>query len=1053
MNKNILRIPVPDSKLERESLSSKIFKKGGYGALDESDQVLSAFTPAVTPTTSVPGSWNDEKNPSEKTEGGGYTAAEEEEKVDQKMRRNYRGRYENRRQSAPDWGSRWAAEMKRMEGNGEPSHEDIMLAAGIVADATRGFSYQEGDQAQRNSIFPLYLSTRGKHRNSSFHISGPYSSFLRYCRPFGDIYQIGMVVVAVLHCSLLGLELPSTDQEHLPPFKAFRLLPLSIESLELLIIMVYLGDLVLMFTLKGVKSTLEQRWNITYMILCALFIVDITQAMILTEEDLVFRGHAGRWLTRPLRSVFIVIKIRTLRQLVAAMLKATLKVFEVMVLALVLITFYAVIGVALFKDDYRNLKDSQFRDSFSSFGRASLSLTVLLTTENYPDVFFPALNGNYGPVLASLYFFTYFVAGVWALFNLILAVIFDSFQDQRVKAVVRQRVREHSALVKAHNLLSRPVRTFRSLSGPNSPKQEGEGRGEPDEGDLTQKEERGSYAKLRRRRNTVDERKHRARPETIKGVSFKIFTNFLQYLDTHRNRRLEEVRVMFHTMCQPNVLGVQRRQWVRLLDVLQLRITKLKLGRYKRHRSRKRESGNSSVAVSANTDAGKTNADALNTSSESLGPAREERVESETSEGENMPVKATSHRVKWRKRASTESPRKLPRYLTKSRISSVEGSTQDLEESSSTLLPIQEQTVQSSFSRCLGAIWRPRLLAQIGFQAAIYLSAFALTLYGDPDQEFLGNVLSVLCMCVFMAELLMYSTDIGFKPYFKEHPADVGIAISSVFVELCLFGRWLAIGRSVRVLRVVTTNRRLRRLVKSLIGTLQTVLWLLVLLAVVFYIFVVIGIQLFSYRALGREPYHKIESFDGFWNAVLSLFQISTTNNWNDVMFTVLPDTRLSYSLYFVSFYFIVCMVVLNVVTALIIQGFSRNQELVEEESWKIHTRDGFFKITRIAPWAHQIVQNAQPALRDKELLEDAKEIIDDSHELGFSSRKDADDGQRAGARKGRGSKTIRRRQGSSQNLISSSAENSAHDLSSLADGCEDQRPPKLTIQTVPPLE
>mmetsp|Transcript_4428 Transcript_4428/g.10420 ORF Transcript_4428/g.10420 Transcript_4428/m.10420 type:complete len:181 (-) Transcript_4428:148-690(-) len=137
--------------------------------------------------------------------------------------------------------------------------------------------------------------------------------------------------------------------------------------------------------------------------------------------------------------------------------------------------------------------------------------------------------------------------------------------------------------------------------------------------------------------------------------------------------------------------------------------------------------------------------------------------------------------------------------------------------------------------------------------------------------------------------------------------------------------------------------------------------------------------QTFSYRAVGKSPYQKIESFDGFWPAMLSLFQITTTNNWNDVMFTVLPDTRLQYSLFFISFYFIVCMVILNVVTTLIIQGFSKNQEFVEQESWMIQTRDGIFKITRVEPWSYQTVESSQSALRDRELLEGVKELLADA--------------------------------------------------------------------------
>ena len=94
-------------------------------------------------------------------------------------------------------------------------------------------------------------------------------------------------------------------------------------------------------------------------------------------------------------------------------------------------------------------------------------------------------------------------------------------------------------------------------------------------------------------------------------------------------------------------------------------------------------------------------------------------------------------------------------------------------------------------------------------------------------------------------------------------------------------------------------------------------------------------------------------------------------------MFTVLPSTRMAYSVFFVVFYFLVCMVVLNVVTALIIQGFAENQRQQsssERESWVVLTRDGHFQIKRTQQWSHQMVNNALPAFKSASLRRQARE-------------------------------------------------------------------------------
>ncbi len=203
----------------------------------------------------------------------------------------------------------------------------------------------------------------------------------------------------------------------------------------------YLADIFLVVYVRGLDAFVAKRWNLTYLGLAVVFLVDIGANIVAPER--------GRSFTRPFRSVFLVCKVPTLRRLVAAMLRAARKVGEVLALAFVLVAFYAVIGVAMFSEYYWDLRKAQYRDSFSTFGRSALSLTVwrdyrlpflllflftffvlltsaprphplqvLLTTENFPQIFIPACRA--APVAATLYFFSFFIMGVWILFNLIL---------------------------------------------------------------------------------------------------------------------------------------------------------------------------------------------------------------------------------------------------------------------------------------------------------------------------------------------------------------------------------------------------------------------------------------------------------------------------------------------------------------------------------------------------------------------------------------------------------------------------------------------------------
>lgn len=96
---------------------------------------------------------------------------------------------------------------------------------------------------------------------------------------------------------------------------------------------------------------------------------------------------------------------------------------------------------------------------------------------------------------------------------------------------------------------------------------------------------------------------------------------------------------------------------------------------------------------------------------------------------------------------------------------------------------------------------------------------------------------------------------------------------------------------------------------------------LIALLLIVFYIYGVVGMELF-HGALKKKPSdYDPENFDTFLNAMLALFQISTTNNWNDVMFSLIHS--FSSSFYFVSFFFIVCIIMVNILTSFVIDTYS----------------------------------------------------------------------------------------------------------------------------------
>jgi len=107
---------------------------------------------------------------------------------------------------------------------------------------------------------------------------------------------------------------------------------------------------------------------------------------------------------------------------------------------------------------------------------------------------------------------------------------------------------------------------------------------------------------------------------------------------------------------------------------------------------------------------------------------------------------------------------------------------------------------------------------------------------------------------------------------------------------------------------------------------LSTFVRLLGLLAILFYIYVVIGLELLSGPPKYYDPdYWNPETFNTIWQGLFSLFQVATTNNWNDVLYSLSKD--MWQTIFFITFYFLVCVILLNIVTALVIETYSAFSE------------------------------------------------------------------------------------------------------------------------------
>ncbi len=184
-------------------------------------------------------------------------------------------------------------------------------------------------------------------------------------------------------------------------------------------------------------------------------------------------------------------------------------------------------------------------------------------------------------------------------------------------------------------------------------------------------------------------------------------------------------------------------------------------------------------------------------------------------------------------------------------------------------------------------------------------------------------LLDNLILAVFVIEITLKLYAYGFA-YFKSGWNIFDISI--VALALLPASGSLAVLRSLRIfraLRLIKNLPKLRFIVESLLHSLPSLGWIFVLLALVFYVFAVVGTKLFG----SAYP----EWFGNLGISMFSLFQIMTLEGWAEMSRTVMETFPLSH-LYFILFILLASYMTLNIFIAIVVNTMSEVQQQTSKE-------------------------------------------------------------------------------------------------------------------------
>ncbi|KAJ7992826.1 hypothetical protein DPEC_G00266050 [Dallia pectoralis] len=230
----------------------------------------------------------------------------------------------------------------------------------------------------------------------------------------------------------------------------------------------------------------------------------------------------------------------------------------------------------------------------------------------------------------------------------------------------------------------------------------------------------------------------------------------------------------------------------------------------------------------------------------------------------------------------------------------------------------------------------------------VALNTFCVAIVHHKQPHWLSVLLyyaEFIFLGLFLAEMCLKMYSLGPRLYFHSafNRFDCGVIMGSIFEVMWGFFRpgtsfGISVLRALRLLRIFKITKywaSLRNLVVSLMNSMKSIISLIFLLFLFILVFALLGMQLFGGRFIFED--YTPANFDTFPAAIMTVFQILTGEDWNEVMYNGIRSQGGVKSGMWSSIYFIVLTLfgnytLLNVFLAIAVDNLANAQELTKDE-------------------------------------------------------------------------------------------------------------------------
>jgi len=196
-----------------------------------------------------------------------------------------------------------------------------------------------------------------------------------------------------------------------------------------------------------------------------------------------------------------------------------------------------------------------------------------------------------------------------------------------------------------------------------------------------------------------------------------------------------------------------------------------------------------------------------------------------------------------------------------------------------------------------------------------------------------------VCLWIFVAELALKLAHAvqtrTLRPFFSDgwNIFDIAVVIGSFIPAVGPMGPILRVIRVLRVFRLVRSIPELRLIVTVLLRSMVSMKYIALLAGVIFYIYAVIGVQLFGQHLKEYATLHE---------ALFTLFRVLTGDNWTDIRYAIaatVAGTEQSAiawkaTAYHVSWMIVSTFLLINLIVGAVLNNYQEVQQI--EHSRKV---------------------------------------------------------------------------------------------------------------------